>query len=94
MNSNNLFEVFIDKRVYKDLDKIPKHISEKFLEIIDEFEIDPIHSRAKFDIKQLRGFPKDLYRLRIGDYRVLYSVDKENRVVKITTIVPRKSAYK
>jgi mRNA interferase RelE/StbE len=94
LNSNNLFEVFIDKRVYKDLDKIPKHISEKFLEIIDEFEIDPIHSRPKFDVKQLRGFSKDLYRLRIGNFRVLYSVEKENRVVRITTIVPRQSAYK
>ena len=71
-----------------------QNIFENFLEIIDEFEIDPIHSRAKFDAKQLKGFLKDLYLLRIGDYRVLYSVDKENRVVKITTIVPRKSAYK
>ena len=94
MNSNNLFEVIIDKRVYKDIDKVPNHICEKFLESLDEFEIDPIHARAKFDVRQLRGFPKDLYRLRIGHFRVLYSVDKENRVVKITTIVSRKSAYK
>ena len=54
MDSNNLFEVIIDKRVFKDLDKIPKHISEKFLEIIDEFEIDPIHSRALIVSKKRR----------------------------------------
>ncbi len=94
MTYNNLFEVIIDKRVYKDLDKAPKHISEKFLESLDEFEIDPIHARPKFDVKQLKGFPKDLFRLRIGDYRVLFSVNKEKNEVRITTIVPRKSAYK
>jgi len=35
-----------------------------------------------------------MYRLRIGNYRVLYSVDNNDRVVQITTIVHRSVAYK
>ena len=94
MSSTKNYEVIIDKRVYKDLEKIPNHICEKFLAALDEFETDPIHARPKFDVKELKGFPKSLYRLRLGDYRVLYSVDKENKEVKITIIVPRKQAYR
>ena len=88
------YTVLIDKRVEKDLDDVPEHIGERFIDLLDEFEKDPIKSRPTFDVKVLKGFPGNLYRLRIGDYRVLYSVDKEDMVVKITTIVHRKRAYK
>jgi mRNA interferase RelE/StbE len=88
------YTVLIDKRVQKDLENIPTHTCEKFIELLDEFEKDPIRPRPKFDVKILKGFPGNLYRLRIGDYRVLYSVDKDNKVVKITTIRHRKKSYK
>jgi mRNA interferase RelE/StbE len=87
------YTVLIDKRIEKDLNGVPDHIEVKFIELLDEFEKNPIKSRPKFDVKILKGFPGNLYRLRIGDYRVLYSVDKEDLVVKITTIVHRKKSY-
>jgi len=37
-----LYEVLIDKRVEKDLKKVPHHIVEKFLNILDKFEKNPI----------------------------------------------------
>ena len=88
------YTVLIDKRVEKDLDDVPRHITEKFLKLLDEFEKDPIRPRPKFDAKPLTGLPGNLYRLRIGDYRVLYSVDKVRKEVKITSISHRSTAYK
>lgn len=44
------------------------------------------------DIKKLKGF-KNSYRLRIGNYRVLYDV-LENDIILINDILPRGEAYK
>jgi mRNA interferase RelE/StbE len=93
-NSTGHYQVLVDKRVEKDLEDVPEHIVERFLESLDEFERDPMRSRPRFDAKPLKGFLGNLYRLRIGYYRVLYSVDKERKEVRITMIVRRGKAYK
>ena len=88
------YAVLIDERVEKDLSKIPKHIVEKFIEILDEFENNPIRSRSGFDVKPMKGYSGDTYRLRIGVYRVLYSVDNSEKIVRITSIQHRGHVYK
>ncbi len=88
------YEVLIDQRVERDLEKVPDHIIKRFLGSLTEFERDPLTRRPRFDAKHLKGLPQDSYRLRIGDYRVLYSVDKKEKLVRITTFVHRKKAYR
>ena len=88
------FEVLIDERVEKDLEKVPKYIVLKFIKLLDEFETDPIRPRSGFDLKPMEGYPRNTYRLRIGDYRVLYAVDHEVRKVRITSVQHRGDAYK
>ncbi len=43
------------------------------------------------DIKKLQGY-SNLYRLRIGDYRVIYQI--ENDTIIIDAVLPRGEAYK
>jgi len=59
------YEVLIDERVEKDLGKVPKHVVEKFLKLLDEFEKNPIRPRSGFDVKHMEGYPDNTYRLRI-----------------------------
>lgn len=88
------FEVLIDERVEKDLEKIPMHIVKKFIKLLDEFEKDPIRPRSGFDVKPMEGYPSNTYRLRTGKYRVLYAVDNETKKVRITSVQHRGDAYK
>ncbi len=88
------YEVLIDERVEKDLEKIPKHVVKKFLKLLDEFEKNPIRPRSGFDVKPMEGYPDNTYRLRIGKYRVLYAVDNETKKVRITTVEHRGDVYK
>lgn len=44
------------------------------------------------DIKKLKGTP--LYRLRVGNYRVLYTIDNDIRVITIENIDNRGDVYK
>ena len=46
------------------------------------------------NIKKLRGFDPEVWRYRIGDYRVFYCVDEDERIVFILTLDDRKDAYR
>lgn len=43
------------------------------------------------DVKRLQGYKND-YRLRVGDLRVIYSVDDD--IIIIKDVLPRGQAYK
>jgi len=46
------------------------------------------------NIKKLKGNYKDLYRFRIGDYRLFYKISEDTVIVFIIDIETRKDAYK
>lgn len=91
-SDKGFYHVLVDKRSEKDIKRIPGHIIDKFTKIIDELEVDPINKRPGVDIKNLRGYP-NIFRVRIGEYRVLYSVDK-NHIVRVIAVVHRRKAYR
>ncbi len=45
----------------------------KIIKVLDELEENPLPYK-KFDLRKLRGYD-DTYRIRIGDIRIVYSVD-------------------
>ncbi|NPV02463.1 MAG: type II toxin-antitoxin system RelE/ParE family toxin [Brevinematales bacterium] len=44
-------------------------------------------------IKKLKGEYKDVYRYRIGDFRLFYIIDEDKKLVIIVDIEQRKDAY-
>lgn len=79
-------------RVKRQIAKVPKHIAEKFWELVDELKNNPLPVK-KYDIKKLRGY-EHTYRVRIGDYRVIYEVRVARGEIIIHAILPRERAYK
>ena len=55
-----------------------------------------LHKNPYFgsNIKKLKGNYKDLYRFRIGDYRLFYKISEDTVIVFIIDIETRKGAYK
>ncbi len=45
------------------------------------------------DVRQLRGL-RDQRRLRVGDWRIRFKIDREQRLLTILAIKPRGGAYK
>ena len=45
------------------------------------------------NIKKLKGNYKDLYRFRIGDYRLFYKISEDTVIVFIVDIEARKDTY-
>jgi len=46
------------------------------------------------NIKKLKGAYKDIYRFRIGNYRLFYKIAEDTVIVFIIDIEARKDAYK
>ena len=50
-------------------------------------------TKEKIDIKPVEG-EKDIYRLRVGKYRMLIKVYKEKKIILVVKIGPRGDVYK
>lgn len=46
------------------------------------------------NIRKLRGFSANVWRYRIGKFRVFYIVDEDARIVSIVSVEARKEAYR
>jgi len=42
--------------------------------------------------RKLRGY-KDFWRIRVGDYRVVYTVDNHRKMVSVTRVAHRREVY-
>jgi mRNA interferase RelE/StbE len=81
----------ISESAAKELVALDKKRKE-FLKRLSVLNEDPFSNRSKADIKKLHGLKNpELYRLRIGDFRVVYFVEKNT--VKITHILKRGNVY-
>lgn len=54
----------------------------------------PINPYFGSNIKKLKGNYKELYRFRIGDYRLFYKISEDTVIAFIVDIETRKDAYK
>ena len=64
-------EVFLSEHAQRDLDGVSNKIAKQILADCARLSGDPIPDGKR--IKKLRGFKEHLYRLRAGDYRVVFT---------------------
>lgn len=72
------YRVILPKSVQKELDRLPDDVAARVLARLASLEATPRPS----DVKKLKG--RDAWRIRIGDYRIIYEIhDRELQVVVI-----------
>jgi mRNA interferase RelE/StbE len=84
------YEVDITESAEKFLEKIPKKDRYKIIEKIDCLSEEPLPSGS---IK-LQGQKVSMYRIRSGDYRVVYTIKKDVLIVLVVEIGHRKDVYR
>ncbi len=73
------YRVILPKSVQKELDRLPDEVARRILARLAVLETNPRHA----DVKKLQG--RDAWRIRVGDYRVIYEIhDRELQVIVIT----------
>lgn len=84
-----MYKIFWKKSALKDIRKVPQDLRIKILEAIDGLEIDP----RPLNSKKMQNFNYH-YRIRINDYRVIYSIEGKRLIIEIIRIAHRKDIYK
>jgi len=83
------YSITFARSARKELEKLPRPIAQRVVEHVEALMKMPRPSRA---IK-LQG-NKNLWRIRIGDYRVIYSIDDSAHVIDISAVRHRRDAYR
>ena len=87
------FKVIVHRGVYKFLRGLKdKEIKERIKEAILSLEKYPLSLRT-MDVEKLEGLERT-FRIRVGEYRIIFHVDKKNDLVYVTHLGKRKSIYK
>ena len=77
------------ERYFNKLDKKLRQRLKKELLVLGDYEKTLDHK----DVKPLTGDMRGFYRLKIGGYRVIFSVVNEQKIIAVVNIVPRGDAY-
>ena len=89
-----MFRIIYAKSVLKDLRKISKKNLPKIKMGIEELKNFPNISQINISqIRYLKNHPLADYRLRIGNYRVLFDIDWDKKEIYILKIGHRKDVY-
>jgi mRNA interferase RelE/StbE len=83
------YKVALSKSAERELASLPKNIIKKIIAILVSFESNPRPSGCK----KLKGFA-NLWRVRVGNYRIIYSIDDSITLVDVREIGDRKDIYK
>lgn len=84
----NKYTLKYDKRFIKDLEKIPVQLRLKIKQEIEDLAINP---RPHGHIK-ISG-SSNLYRIRIGDYRVCYEIHDGILIIVLVIVGHRREVY-
>ena len=82
------YRVELKKSVQKDFDSIPKKDLQRLISAIEALADDPLPPQSK----KLSG--REQYRLRQGNYRILYSIQDDLLIIFVVAVGHRKESYR
>ena len=85
-----VYKIHFTKQVYKTLRKTPEDIVKRMRIKLDQVAIDPYARHANITKLQNRSG----YRLRIGDWRVIYDVKDDELIILVLKVGPRGEVYR
>ena len=84
-----MYKVYFKKSAAKELSRLPIAVIKRIQKVVIQLEINPFPGNSR----KLEG-PGNLYRIRVGDYKVVYLVEKTVKIVTVTKVGHRREVYK
>ena len=84
-----MYKITYTTQAAKALLKMPRNIAQLIREKMEQVADDPFASIS--NAKKLQGRPG--YRLRVGDWRVIYEINKDQVVIIVMKVAPRGEVY-
>ena len=83
------YQISFKESARKELLALPKKAVSKIVPAIDGLADEP----RPVGVKKLKGQGENLYRIRVGNYRVIYLIDDAIQIVNIRRVADRKEVY-
>jgi mRNA interferase RelE/StbE len=83
------FRIEWKKSTRKDLRKLPPNAADRIVEAVEHLSQNPF----PHGVEKLSG-SEHAYRIRLGDYRIVYEVVVESKLVEIQRVRHRKDVYR
>ncbi len=84
-----MHEIYLEKSAEKDLRKLPVSVFQRVPVHLKALSVDPRPPGCH----KITGSKKD-WRIRIGDYRMIYEIDDHARTVKVMRVRHRREVYR
>ncbi|HEY8665359.1 MAG TPA: type II toxin-antitoxin system RelE/ParE family toxin [Tepidisphaeraceae bacterium] len=84
-----MYTVAISNTIRRSLKRLPQQLRDRLLGAAYTLADEP---RPHGTTKLAGG--QNLYRIRVGDYRIVYEIDDEMHQVKVTIIAHRREVYR
>lgn len=83
-----MYKVIVSKTASKELADLPSQVVNRIVPAIIKLGENPHPAGCK----KLKG-EQDTWRIRVGDYRVVYIIDEVVRIVDVRSVGHRKNVY-
>jgi mRNA interferase RelE/StbE len=83
------WQLLVHRKAEKTLKRLKGDILERIRRAIRELADEP----RPLGYKKLAGH-ENLYRIRVGDWRIIYAVEEDKLIVLVLEVAPRGSAYR
>ncbi|HCZ36877.1 MAG TPA: type II toxin-antitoxin system mRNA interferase toxin, RelE/StbE family [Cytophagales bacterium] len=84
-----MYLIRIKRSAEKELAKLPIQIVKRIVKAIDGLSENPRPSGCK----KLEALKESLWRIRVGDYRIIYYIEDAIRIVEIRKVANRREVY-
>ena len=88
MSESVQWQIIVSRKAERALRRLPRDLLQRIRRAIDELETNP----RPAGYKKLVG--SDFYRVRVGDWRIVYVIEDDRLIVLIVTVAPRGTVYK
>ena len=85
-----MYDIRYSKEATKSLLRMPRNTAKLIREKVEMIAADPYADHP--NAKQLQG--RDGYRLRVGDWRVIYKIQSEELMIMVLKVASRGEVYK
>lgn len=89
MSPSGRYVVEYDPTVVKEVRKLDKPVARRVVRAIDDLAVEPRPPGCR----ALTGYP-GLWRIRVGDYRIVYTIKDTELVVLALRVAHRSTAYR
>ena len=83
-----MFKIYLERSAEKSFNDLPQDIVKRIISHIKSLKDNPKPTGCR----KIVGTERD-YRIRIGDYRVIYEIDEANKRINIMAVGHRKDIY-